>query len=162
MSEVTQSVSQFKQIALVGQQDWTVNNNIVPVRIDPNYGGSLPLVAGQAFRILDATGEVPVVTPVADATVTPYGVAVHTMKRDTFAIGDYIDLALVGSVVYMQTSAAIARGAKVQIDPTGPTVSTLVSLPTNASLGICIDKPAASGALARIQLNPLDPNLSAY
>jgi len=162
MSELSQNLSQFKQSALVGQQDLTVNNNIVAVRIDPAYSGNLPLVAGQAFRLIDVAGGVPIVTPVADATITPYGVAIHTLKRDTFLAGDYIELALQGSVVYMQTSAAIARGAKVQVDPTGPTISTLTSLPTNASLGVCLDKPTATGQLARVSINPLDPNLSAY
>jgi hypothetical protein len=162
MSELTQNASQFLQTALVGQQDWTVNNNIVAVRIDPAYAGGLPLVAGQAFKITDVAGGTPIVIPVADATNTPDGVAIHTMKRDTFIAGDYIELALVGSVVYMQTSAAIARGAKVQVDPTGPTISTLTSYPTNASLGKMLDKPTGTGQLARVYINPQDPNTAAY
>lgn len=162
MTENVQNLNQFKQTPLVGQPDWTVNQNIVPVRLDPAYAGSLPLVAGQAFRLIDVAGPVPTVTPVADATVTPWGVMVHSMKRDTIVAGAYFDLALNGSTIWMQVSAAIARGAKVQIDPLGPTVSTLTALPTNASLGYTIDKPTAANAMTRVYLQPLDPNLSAY
>jgi hypothetical protein len=162
MSQNVQNLNQFKQTPVIGQPDWTVNQNIVPVRIDPAYVGALPLVAGQAFKLLDSAGPVPVVTPVTAATDTAWGVAVHSMKRDTFAAGEYIDLALVGSTLYMQASAAIARGAKVQIDPTGPTVATLTNLATNASLGYTVDKPSAAGSMCRVYVNPLDPNLSAY
>ncbi len=162
MSELTQNLSQFKQSALVGQQDLTVNNTIISVRINPAYVGGLPLVAGQAFKLVDVAGQIPVVEPVADATETPYGVAIHTMKRDTYLAGDVIDLAASGSVVYMQTSAAIARNARVQVDPTGPTISTLTALPTNASLGLMLDKPTGANQLARVQITPLDKNTAAY
>lgn len=155
MSVLTQNVSQFNQTPLVGQLDWTVNQNVVPVRLDPAYAGAIPLVAGQAFKLADVVGEVPVVTPVTAATDTPYGVMVHTMKRDTIVAGDYFDLALAGSTIYLQASAAIARGAKVQITPTGPTVQTLIG-GTNAQLGICLDKPAAADALTRVFIQPLD------
>lgn len=161
MAELTQNLSQFKQAPLVGQLDWTVNQNVVPVRLDPAYAGVLPLVAGQVFVLVDVVGEVPVVTPQVDATVTPYGVMVHTMKRDTILAGDYFDLALAGSTIYLQTSAAIARGAQVQNDPAGPRVATLVAN-TNAQLGICIDKPAAADVVTRVFIQPLDIKVAGY
>lgn len=161
MAELTQNLSQFKQSPLVGQLDWTVNNNVVPVRLDPAYAGGLPLVAGQVFVLANVVGEVPVVTPQADATVTPYGVMIHTMKRDTILAGAYFDLALQGSTIYLQSSAAIARGAKVQNDPAGPRVATLVAN-TNASLGLCIDKPSAADQPVRVYIQPEDIKVAGY
>lgn len=162
MAEVTQAVSSFAQSPLVGEQDWTVNNNIVAVRFNPNSVSTSPAVAGQAFKLITGASGVPLVDIVTAVTDTPYGVAVHTLKRDTFLPGEYFDLAINGSVLYMQSSAAIARGVKVQIDPTGPTVATLTNLPTNASLGIALDVAAGANALIRVSIQPLDPNLSAY
>ena len=162
MPQNVQNLNQFRQTPLIGQQDLTVNQNIVAARIDPDYAGVIPLVAGQAFKLLDSAGPIPVITPVTAVTDTAWGLAVHNMKGDTFVAGQIIDVALVGSTLYLQASAAIARGAKVQIDPTGPTVATLTSLATNASIGYTVDKPTAAGAMTRIYINPLDPNLSAY
>jgi hypothetical protein len=162
MSENVQNLNQFAQTAIVGQQDLTVNNNIIPARIYASSSGGALLVAGNAFKLVDQVGEMPIIDLVTGVTDTPYCVAIHQMKNDTFTAGQVIDVALSGSVVYMQASAAIARGVRVQIDPTGPTVATLTSLGTNASLGVCIDKPSAAGAMCRIQINPADPNQSAY
>lgn len=157
----TQNLNAFQQTPMVGEQDQTVNNNIKVVRIDPAYVVSTsPLQAGQWFKLYDVAGQVPIVRPAA-VTEKAYGVAIHNMKRDSFLPGDYIELACQGSVVYLETSAAVARGASVQNDPTGPTVSTLTALPTNASVGTMLDKPTAAG-IARVEVNPLDPNLSAY
>lgn len=162
MATLLQNLSQFNQTPMLGQLDWTVNQNVVPVRLDPAYAGGLPLVAGQVFILANVAGEVPVVTPQADATVTPYGVMPHNMKRDTIVAGDYFDLALAGSTIYLQTSAAIARGAKVLNDPAGPRIATLAGGSVNASLGTMIDKPGAADVLARVYINPEDPLVAGY
>lgn len=162
MAEVKQNLNQFKQTPLVGQPDLTVNQNIVPARILATSTGGALLVAGNGFKLSDTAGPVPIVDLIADATEQIWGVAIHNMKRDTFVAGDYLDLALVGSTVWMQTSAAIARGAKVQLDPTGPTIATLTNKPNNCSIGYTIDKPTAANALCRVYLNPQDGNQSAY
>lgn len=161
MATLNQNLNQFRQTAMKGQQDLTVNNNIKVVRINPAYAGTDPLVAGQAFKLVNVAGEVPIVEPAA-VTEQAYGVAIHTMRKDTFLAGDYIELACKGSVVYLQTSAAVARGAKVQNAIATATVATLASLATNCQIGIMLDKPTAADQLARVEIDPQDPNLSAY
>lgn len=162
MAENNQNLNQFNQTALVGQPDWTVNQNIVAARIYASSVGGAALVAGNAFKLVDQTGDMPVVDLVTGVTDTPYGVAIHRMKGDTFTAGQIIELALKGSTIFMQASAATTRGGRLQIDPTGPTVANLASLGTNASLGIGIDKAAAANAMIRVQISPRDPNQSAY
>lgn len=158
---LTQNQNQFAQTALLGQVTMAPNPSIIPVKI---YIGSVAtkLQAGQAVKLVDQAGPEIQVDEVDDDSTLPFGVIIYNPRKNTYAAGDTLEIALAGSVVYLETSAAIARGAKVMIDPTGPTVSTLTGLPTNCELGICLDKPTASGQLARILLNPLDPNLSAY
>lgn len=158
MSQV-QNLNQFAQTPVVGQQDQTVNNNIKVVQIDPASESTKPLVAGQAFKLVDVAGEVPVVD-VAAITDEIYGVAVHNMRRDTFAKGDYIELACAGSVLYLEASAAVARGAKVQNNPDTPAVATLVA-GTNASIGIMLDKLTAAG-IGRVEIAPENVDESNY
>lgn len=158
---LVQNQNQFAQTALLGQVTMSPSPAIIPVKI---YIGSVAtqLQAGQAVRLVDQAGPEIQVDQVTAVTQEAFGVIIYNPRKNTYSAGDTVEIALRGTVVYMETSAAIARGAKVQIDPTGPTVSTLVSLPTNCELGVCLDKPTATGQLARILLNPLDPNLSAY
>lgn len=155
-----QNQNQFAQTPLIGEQDWTVNQNIVAMRIWASSVSANPLVAGQAFVRIDQTGQPPIVD-VCAITAKASGVAIHNMKGDTYVKGQIIDVALVGSVVYMETSGAIAGNARVQLDPTGPTVSTLTA-GTNASIGYAIDKATATGQLIRVYIDPQDINISNY
>lgn len=155
-----QNMNQFAQTPMVGSVDLTVFPNIKSVRINPAYVGELPLVAGQVFKLVDASSELPVVEPAA-VTEKGYGVGVHTLKRDTFLAGDVIDLACDGSVVFLESSAGIAGGAKVQNTPDGPNVQTLTSLATNCQIGVNLTKTTASG-IVRVELDFQDANLSAY
>jgi hypothetical protein len=158
---LVQNQNQFAQTALLGQVTMAPSPAVIPVKI---YIGSVAtkLQAGQAVKLVNQAGPEIQVDQIDDATTPAFGVIIYNPRKNTYAAGDTVEIALAGTVVYLETSAAIARGAKVQMDPTGPTVSTLTGLPTNASLGVCLDKPTATGQLARILLNPLDPNLSAY
>jgi hypothetical protein len=162
MAENVQNLNQFAQTPIVGQPDWSVNQNIVPVKIYASSAGGALLVAGQAFKFVDVAGDMPVVDLVSAVTDKADGVAIHRMKGDTFVAGQIIELALVGSTIWMQFSAAAARGASLQLDPAGPTVATLASLGTNVSIGKSIDKPGAANAMGRVYINPADANLSAY
>lgn len=155
-----QNMNQFAQTPMVGSVDLTVFPNIKAVRINPAYAGGAPLVAGQFFKLVDVAGEIPVVEPAA-VTERAYGCAIHTLKRDTFLAGDVIDLACAGSVVFLESSAAIAGGAKVQNTTAGPNVQTLASLATNCQVGVNLTKNAAAG-IVRVEIDPQDPNLSAY
>lgn len=160
MAQNIQNLNQRTQTPMIGQLDQHVNNNVVASRIYASSTATV-LVAGQAVKLVDQVGEIPVVD-VAAVTDKIWGVICHTTKGDTFVKGDVVDVARRGSVMYMQASAAIARGAKVQLDPTGPTVATLTSLATNCSIGICWDKPAAANAMCRVEIDPESANVSAY
>jgi hypothetical protein len=155
-----QNQNQFAQTPVLGQLDFTVNPNIKSAKIDPASIATV-LQAGQAMKLVDVAGT-EVIVDVAAVTDKAYGVIPYNPRKNLYAAGDTIDLACKGSVVYLETSAAIARGAKVQLDPTGPTVATLTSLATNCQIGQCLDKPTAANVLTRVEIDPQDANLSAY
>ena len=158
---LTQNQNQFAQTPLLGQVDMLVNPSILSAKI---YISSVAtkLQVGQGFKLVDQAGPEITVDQVANDSELVFGVSVYNPRKQTYSPGDTIELALEGSIVYLETSAAIARGAKVQLDPTGPTISTLNDYPNNYMIGICLDKPTASGQLARVLIKPADGNLSAY
>ena len=155
-----QNQNQFAQTPVLGQVDMTSAINIKSVRIDPSSQATV-LQSGQAMKIVDVAGT-EIIVDVAAITEKAYGVIVYNPRKNLYAAGDMIEVACKGTVVYLETSAAVARGAKVMLDPTGPTVATLAVLATNCMVGICLDKPAAANVLARVEVDPQDPNLSAY
>ncbi len=155
-----QNQNQFAQTPVLGQVDMTSAINIKSVRIDP-ASSSTVLTAGQFVKIVDVAGT-EIVVDEAAVTEKAYGCIVYNPRQNTYLKGDMVEIACKGTVVYLETSAAIARGAKVQNTPAAPTVQTLASLATNCQVGICLDKPAAANVLTRVEVDPQDPNLSAY
>jgi hypothetical protein len=150
-----QNQNQFKPTQVLGQLDLSINTNVKSVRIDPASVATV-LTAGQAFKLVDTAGGVPIVD-VAAITEKAYGICIHSSRKDTFVAGDYIDLACFGSVIYLEASAAIARGARVQNTVAGPTVALCVP-GTNAQVGVVLDKATAAGQLVRVEVYPLAIN----
>lgn len=158
---LVQNQNQFAQTALLGQVTMAPSPAVIPVKIDP-ASVATKLQAGQGVKLVNTAGPEIIVDQADDSTTECFGVIIYNPRKNLYSAGDTVEVALTGSVVYLEASAAIARGAKVMLDPSGPTVSTLTTYGTNAELGVCLDKPTGSGQLARILLRPLDPNLSAY
>jgi hypothetical protein len=143
--------NQFTQTPVLGQVDFTVSPNIKSVKINPSSVATV-LQSGQAFKIVDVAGP-EIIVDVAAITDVAYGVAIYNPKKNLFTAGQTIELGCVGTVIYLEASAAIARGAGVALDPTGPTVAT-VDTATQATIGECLDKPTAAATLARIEIRP--------
>lgn len=143
--------NQFTQTPVLGQVDFTVSPNIKSVKINPNTVATV-LQSGQAFKIVDVAGP-EIIVDVAAVTEVAYGVAIYNPKKNLYTAGQTIELGCAGTVIYLEASEAIARGASVSNDPTGPTVAT-VNPATEATLGECLDKPTAAATLARIEIRP--------
>lgn len=155
-----QNQNQFAQTPVLGQVDMTSAVNIKSVRINP-ASSSTVLTAGQFLKIVDVAGT-EIVVDEAAVTEKSYGCIVYNPRKNTYLKGDIVEIACKGTVVYLEASAAIARGAKVQNTPAAPTVQTLASLATNCQVGICLDKPTGAAELARVEIDPQAANLSAY
>ena len=145
-----QNQNQFAQTPVLGEVDLTKSYNVKSVKINPASVATV-LQAGQVFKIVDIAGPEIIVDQCTALTDTPFGVAIYSPKKNVFVAGQTIEVACDGTVVYLESSAAAARGASVQLDSTGPTVATLVS-PTNGKVGFLLDKPTAAGQLVRVEI----------
>lgn len=148
-----QNQNQFAQTPLLGQVDLISGpNNIFSARIDPaSTATQAQLQAGCAMRIVDIQGNEIIVDTCA-ITALADGVIIYNPRKNQYAAGDVLELAGEGSVVYMETSAAIARGARVQAASATSLIATRAS--TNYSIGKCLDKPTAANVLARVRISP--------
>lgn len=145
-----QNQNQFAQTPVLGEVDLTKTFNVKSVKINPASVATV-LQSGQVFKIVDIAGPEIIVDQCTALTDIPFGVAIYSSKKNLFVAGQTIEVACDGTVVYLEASAAAARGASVQLDSTGPTVATLVS-PTNGKVGFLLDKPTAAGQLVRVEI----------
>lgn len=148
-----QNQNQFAQTPLLGQVDLGSGpNNIVSARIDPSSSATAAqMQAGVPFKIVDVQAN-DIIVDVAAITDMAFGVIVYNPRKNQYAVGDIVELACRGSVVYMETSAAIARGANVQAATATGLVATRAS--TNYRVGKMLDKPTAANQLARVLIDP--------
>jgi hypothetical protein len=145
--------NQFGITPVLGSLVQGVPQNVKSVRINPASTATI-IVAGQAVKLSDVAGAEIMVDVVASATSDKvYGVIAYNPKKNTYVKGDFVEIACAGSVVWLETSAAIARGAAVATDYTGPTVAAN-AVASNQLTGICLSKPTATGQLAMVEIAP--------
>ncbi len=147
-----QNPNQFTQSPILGMPDLRSQPNSFFVTINPDseftdfqVGTVLKLIAGTGPAIL-----VDVATPTDEAI----GAIPYNLKKNTFAAGDTVQIFGELSVLYLQTSAAVDRGAKVEFLNTGgsPTVATVSG--SNTVLGVALDQGDDTGAIIRVQIKP--------
>ena len=148
-----QNQNQFAQTPLLGQVDMIAGpNNVLSVRIDPaSVATQAQLQAGSPMKIVDTVGT-DIIVDAAAITDLSLGVIVYNPRKNLYAAGDVVEVAARGSVVYLETSAAIARGANVQAATATGLIATRAS--TNFRVGKVLDKPAAANVLARVLIDP--------
>ncbi len=149
-----QNQNQFAQTPLLGQVDLIAGpNNVISCQIDPaSTATAAQLTAGSPMKIVDVAGT-QIIVDTAAITDVATGVIIYNPRKNIYVAGDTIELGCSGTVVYLETSAAIARGVAVQAATADGLVATRTGA-SNAGLGIMIDKPAAANVLARVQIRP--------
>lgn len=145
---MTQVPNQFRQSVVKGQLDLRMNPNTIPCQIDSGEAGTL--IPGQAVKIVDNAGGVPKVEAIAADTDKIFGVIAYNIKNASFVAGDAVEISADGNVIYMEASAAIARGAKLMAVVTGSKVATVTG--GKIVLGFAFDKAAADGDLIRVYM----------
>jgi uncharacterized protein DUF2190 len=150
-----QNPNQFAQTPILGQPDLRQQPNSFFATINPDsvftdfqVGTWVKLIAGAGPQII-----VDVALPTEEAI----GVIPYNVKKNTFAAGDTVQIFGDLSVLYLQTSAAVDRGDKVQFLNTGgsPTVATVAG--SNTVAGIAFDQADDAGGVIRVQVKPSGP-----
>lgn len=145
---MAQNPNQFVQTPEKGQIDLTINPSVFSVQVDAAQGTAL--VPGQLVKLATTAGGVPKVIASAAVTDDHFGVIVFNRKTASFPATARMEVAAWGSVVYMEASAAITRGANVAYAAAGLKVATAVS--TNAIVGRALDTSTGDGSLIRVYL----------
>lgn len=146
---MTQSLNQFNQSTEQGVLDLALNPNILSCRIAA--GSVEDFVAGTAVTLSDVAGKILVVDKAAiDDDIL--GFVVYSVKKSVPVAGDFIEVAISGSFMQMTASAAIARGADLEIVVASDKVATAATVGATV-IGKAIDKAAADGDLIRVVIS---------
>ena len=143
------SPNMFTQETVAGQVDLSVSNGGV-VSAEVYASEAVPLVPGQAVKIVDSAGGVPKVTALAANTESTFGIVLRNIKDVSYPAKAPLEIGMMGCVVYMTSSAAIARGAAVEMIYTTNKVVTNAGV--NPPIGIAYDKATGADQLIRVML----------
>lgn len=146
------SQNQFAQSPLLGQIDLRFPYNSVSVQIDISQATAL--YPGAAVKIVDSADGVPKVVGCSAATDEVFGFINFDIKTISFVAGSMAEISQAGNYMYLYATAAISRGAQVQLDlSTNGGVKTLAGSGAPNIVGYAYDKATAPGALIRVRIS---------
>lgn len=145
-----QTLNQFKQSPEQGLLDMQVDMNTISCQVDASESGSL--LPGQAVTVVDSASGVPKVIAAADDADDIFGFINYTQKDKSYEAGDRLEVSFFrGNVMYMTSSAAIARNAEVMVVIASKKVATAT---TGARVvGRALDKATAADQLIRVLID---------
>lgn len=151
------SQNQFQQVPYPGTIDMRFPYNTVSVMIDTSQ--VTPLVCGAPVKIVDSAGGVPKVVGCSADTDEVFGYLNYSGKDINFPAGAPAEISQSGNYVWLYATAAIARGAQVQLDgltgnwPNGVGVKTITGSSGANVVGYAYDKATAPNQLIRVRLD---------
>jgi hypothetical protein len=145
----TQNLNQFGQGAIKGNVDKSVNPNTLSVVLDPASNETY-LVAGQPVKLVTSTGN-GIIVDLAATNESIYGIVLANLKTSKFYPGESMEIGCQGTVVYLEASAAISRGALIEYVASGVKVKTNAGV--NTITGLALDNASGNGQILRVQLS---------
>jgi hypothetical protein len=144
---MTQLSNQTNQTAEKGLLQAAINWNLISAKIDDNSVADFSNASGFAIKIVDTSGEALTVDLATAAADDIFGFIPTSTKSNSYVAGDLLRVAFEGSVMYMEASAAIAKGALVEILPAG---NKVVTQSAGTTIGRALNKAAADGDLVKV------------
>jgi hypothetical protein len=138
-------LNQFEQSQVKGLLDLGFNANILNAQVKSSSVNTL--VGGSAVVLQDEAGKIMTVDKAGATTDDIIGVVLYEVKKSSFVANDFVRVAFANSVVVMEASAAIAKGADVEVVLSGDKIATKT---TGTTIGRALDKASADGDLIRV------------
>lgn len=140
-----QNPNQFKQTVTKGMLDLRYANAIFPMLVSSSAAANLK--AGDPVNLITPEG-MPTCDLPADKTEAVFGIVAYNLKQAEFKPNDIVEVAAMGSIIYVEASGAIAVGTKVALDPSTGKVAAAAS--GEVVVGKLLDASAADGDLVRM------------
>ncbi len=118
------------------------------------YSATPGTVVGPGEFVIISSTVAPGVTKVTlgvDATSKYYGVVLADIQKESWAIGEKLEVGILGCIVMLEASAAITAGQSLEYDPATKKVAAVVS--SDTVVGIALENAAADLSLVRCLIN---------
>lgn len=142
---VFQNMNQFNQTPIKGAVAGNMSPSTVSCQIVSTSTNTL--VPGDYVKIVDGTAS-SILVDKAAATDVPFGAVVFSPKKDSFVAGDILEVVGALGIMFMESQAAIARGASLEFVPTGTLVKTNAGV--NPICGQALDKATGANQVIRV------------
>ena len=157
----TQNMNQFNQTPVVGELDLQTNPNPASFTClfkDKSETADTTLVPGEGAMLIDLdTDDIVGINPIVDerplVSSPIFGVKVFSTKKNAAVDGEIVQIAGEGAVVFMNSGAAILRGAVVQLVLATP--GNVVTYASGSELGVALDKVSAADKIVRVLIRTL-------
>lgn len=145
---MAQLMNAFTQKPEKGMIDLRISTgSVLSCMVDTSSAGGL--VPGQSVKLVNVAGGIPNVVECAANSDDVFGFVTYDIKNASLPAGSAVEIAFnIGTVMFMEASAAIVPYAKVGVVISG---SKVVTATTGLRVvGFALDKAAASGDLIRV------------
>lgn len=140
-----QNQNQFAQTTTKGKVAAVPNPSTLSCQITTASGNTFK--AGTAVKLVAGTANTILIEKAA-ATEAIFGFVVWSPKKSSWTAGQTVEVALPGSVMEMESSAAINRGQLVEQVATGDLVAAYAGV--NTTVGVALDTASAANQLIRV------------
>jgi len=141
---MTQQLNQFAMATQKGVVALIQDANRITVTVASDSVATL--VPGDFVKLVTTTGKAIQVDKAA-ATDVAIGVVVANQKKQSFVANDSVSIAIDGTVITLEASAAINRGVGLEYVVSGAKVKTNAGV--NPVCGLALDNAAGNGSLFR-------------
>lgn len=143
--------NQFAMSTLKGTMDSAGSS--APLTCEFYSATSTDTVSAGEFVVIASTAAVNVTKVAKGSAVTDafFGVVLTNPLADSFGVTKKLEVALSGTIVMVEASAAITAGAQLQYDPATAKVATKS---TGTKVGIALENAVGSGSLIRALIQP--------
>lgn len=156
MAFLKQNMNQFSQAAILGQVDLIPSPDVVSAQVKTD-SALTSLQQGDPVKLVTGTsGAIYVDKQTGPTDASVFGVIPYSSRKNIYVKGDLIEVVRSG-YMYMRSSAAITRGAKVAITVSTTTTDPLVTTDVTSGhfiVGIAIDEATAADQLIRVSIAP--------
>lgn len=157
MSFLSQTMNAFTQAPILGLVDLVPSPQVIACQLSPSTAAVCQV--GSAVKLIGGQGALPIVDVCSGPTDGPvFGVIPYNNRKNTYAANDILNVAMGETFVFLRTSAAVNRGAKVTTTAatttTDPTVATVATPTTQYVTGVAIDLATGADQLIRIKIAP--------